>query len=160
VDTERGAVVAEPGWVPPALLLGFPLAGGVVAWVIQAAAAWLTTLPWVPRRRLVEWLAEQPETRRVIIAVGAGLVVGLLIGLTAIDDLVVITVRPEDATLVQGRKRLHVPRGVVTAVFREGKDLVVIDQDGEERWRTKVTLDAAAVRDAFVRHGYRWHDPT
>jgi hypothetical protein len=158
VNTERATVVAEPAWVPPALLVAFPLGGAGAAWGVQAAASWIASLPWFPRQRLFELLAEQPELRRALIAAGVGLVLGLVIGLKAVDELVVITIGSEEATLVEGRKRLHVPRGVVAAVFRDGKYLVVRDQAGEERWRAKVTLDAAAVREAFVQHGYPWRD--
>jgi hypothetical protein len=46
----------------------------------------------------------------------------------------------------------------VTAVFPDGKRLVLLGTDNGEIAREQHDLPAPALRDAFTAHGYPWHD--
>jgi hypothetical protein len=52
-----------------------------------------------------------------------------------------------------------VERGDVDAVHRDGKELVLLGPGGAPRLRLDVDdLAGASVREAFVAHGWPWHD--
>ncbi|CAM5722799.1 hypothetical protein SALBM311S_11663 [Streptomyces alboniger] len=59
----------------------------------------------------------------------------------------------------KGRER-EFSRDAVAAVFRDGKQLVLLGHDGGELARQECDLSAGRVVDAFTRHGYAWVAPT
>ena len=60
--------------------------------------------------------------------------------------------------LKRGDADRRLPRTAVHAVFLDGKDLVLLGDDGNELAREKTDRSAARLAEAFTRHGYPWRD--
>jgi hypothetical protein len=142
--------------------VGFPLVGLAVGWVLPVLARWLLTWPWVPfggPLRLVEALDN--GFGRVAL-VGAGLLLALVFAFVAVHETLRVTVADGELRLRLGDTDRTVPRGEISAVFVDGRHLVVLD--GESRQVVRERLEGAGgsrVAEAFRAHGYPWleHDP-
>ena len=150
--------MAEPRWVVVGVWIAFPLLGAAACWILQASAAWLADLRWVPKRRLFEFLASLPEVPRTAGALALGSVAGLVVALAAAERLTV-TVAWDLVTLARPAKAgQQLARTDIGAVFIDDKELVLLDRVTAELAREKSDLKAAPLRDAFVSRGYPWCD--
>ncbi|PXY32607.1 YqeB family protein [Prauserella muralis] len=139
---------------------GFPLAGAGVGWLLTWLASWAATLEWVPFQgplRLLDSLADPLALAgALLLGGGAGLVVAYL----GDRELLAVTVSGQEAVLGAGASARRVSRGEASAVFFDGKDLVVLDRSTAELARVKGDLgrrERAKVADAFRAHGWPWH---
>jgi hypothetical protein len=151
-------VVDDPGarvlyWVL------FPVLGAGLGWVVQWAAGWVADLPVAPVRFVFRAIDEAPDPQAALVAIGAGLVVGLVVAVLAVADMLVVRVGAGEVTLVRGGnkdKRRRIPRGDVTAVFFDRDELVLLGTGSRELAREKTDLSKARVAEAFTGKGYPW----
>ncbi len=83
---------------------------------------------------------------------------GLVLGLVAQYEQLVVRLSDDRVVLTSKGREREFPRDAVAAVFRDGKQLVLLGRDGGELARQECDLDAARVADAFTEHGYVWAD--
>ncbi|MEV6924230.1 hypothetical protein AB0M46_06940 [Dactylosporangium sp. NPDC051485] len=137
--------------------IGFPLAGGVIGWLLPIAARWLLGLPWVPfagPMRLVEHLGG--GWGRLAVATG-GALLGAAAGFVALHESLRVTVGDEGLTVVSGESRRSVPRRDVDAVFVDGRLLVVLDRESRQVVRDRLeNAGSPRVERAFRERGYPW----
>ncbi|MEU7278551.1 hypothetical protein AB0A69_07140 [Streptomyces sp. NPDC045431] len=130
------------------------LAGAGAGRLAGPLADWLVTLPWAPLQGPAELVASVPAPWLVAAGAAAGLVLGFVVqheqlAMRLSDERVVLT--------REGRAR-EFSRDAVAAVFRDGKQLVLLGHDGGELARQECDLDVGRVADAFTEHGYAWAD--
>lgn len=150
--------VADPAWVPPLLWVGFPVLGAGLGLLLKVISEWVATLSWAPLQGPFELLASIREPYAWLGAVALGFVAGLAFSYLAAKDSFAVTVAADGVELDRGGDRWQVPRAGVTAVFLDGKQLVVLGPATEELVREKSDLGGRHLRDAFVAHGYPWQD--
>jgi hypothetical protein len=152
-------VVAESRRLVALVWIGFPLLGAAVGWALQAGSIWLAGQPWVPKRRVFEFVADLPELPRTAVGTAVGLLVGLVIAGIAADERLMVRVTPELTVLVRGDKPgSRVDRAAVDVVFYDRKHLVLLDRSTAELAHEKHDLSADSLRAAFLAHGYPWRD--
>lgn len=159
VELGGGTVVRVPAGERALIALGFPVLGMAAGWGLIAAADWVAGLDWAPFQGPVKVVSKIPEPWATLGAVALGLVVGVLLVLTAIGERLTVTVRHDAAVLARADSPARsVARGDVAAVFTDGKALVLQGADGAEHAREVSDLRAADLRAAFTGHGYPWRD--
>lgn len=132
----------------------FVLVGVGVGWLVDLLADWLVTLPWAPLQGPAELAAAAPAPTLP----AAGAVAGLVLGLVAQHEQLVLRLSAECVVLTSKGREREFPRDVIAAVFRDGKQLVLLGHDGGELTRQECDLDTGRVADAFTEHGYAWAD--
>ncbi|MFD4461368.1 hypothetical protein [Nocardia sp. NPDC058480] len=154
-DATRIAIAPAAPWTLAAVCA---VAGFGLGFAAPPMSRWaVNTWPTVPGP--LEILAELPTTWSVPILTIVGIAAGVVLALRAIGESLAITVDSDGVLLSVDADELYIPRSKVHAVFREGKDLVLIDSTERELARRNADdLDARAVTDAFSAHRYPWTD--
>lgn len=139
---------------------GFPLAGALAGagllWLLKSVAGWVVSLPWAPLQGVFRLAASLPEPHATIGALAVGLVAGLVIGFLAALENVTATIEDHHVTLVRGGSSRTVPRESVTAVFLDGKQLVLLGREGKQHARMGEASDSRKLQNAFEARGYPW----
>ncbi|MET7418521.1 hypothetical protein [Dactylosporangium sp. NPDC005555] len=137
--------------------VGFPVLGVAAGWALPLLARWLLTLPWVPFGGPVRLVAALDEGFGRVALMGAGLLLGLVFVVVAVHETLRVTVAGDEVRLRLGDNAWSVPRTDVSAVFVDGRMLVVLDRESRQVVREK--LERAGdprVAEAFRAHGYPW----
>ncbi|MER6722411.1 YqeB family protein [Streptomyces halstedii] len=151
---DRLTVLGQSAWGAVCVYFVFVLAGAGLGWLVGLLADWLVTLPGVPLQGPAELVASVP----VPWLPAAGSVAGLTLGLVAQHEQLVIRLSDERAVLTSKGRAQEFSRDAVAAVFRDGKQLVLLGHDSGELTRQECDLDVGRVADAFTEHGYVWAD--
>lgn len=149
-------VVSRPRWEAVLVWLGFPALGALAGLAVRPLADWILGTSWIPDFGPVRFAAELPQPQGTIAAVAAGVVIGVLLALTAEGEVLRVAVGPDGVTLTRDGKSRDIVRGDVTAVFADGKELVLVGRSGEELAREKSDLATPRLAAAFGSHGYPW----
>ncbi|MFD4974235.1 hypothetical protein [Streptomyces sp. NPDC058424] len=132
----------------------FALVGAGVGWLVDLLADWLVALPWAPLQGPAELVTSIPAPALP----AAGAVAGLVLGLVAQHEQLVIRLSDERVVLTSKGREQEFPHDAVATVFRDGKQLVLLGHDGGELTRQECDLDTGHVAEAFTAHGYAWAD--
>ncbi|KXK59355.1 hypothetical protein AWW66_24755 [Micromonospora rosaria] len=135
---------------------GFPVLGAVAGWGLAVGAGFVADLPWFPVQGLFAAIDRLPEPHATIGAVALGALAGLVVALVGTAERLTVTVDVDRCRLRRDGTEQAVPRRGVRAVFRDGKDLVVLGAADEELARERSDLDAGRLEAAFRQHGWPW----
>ncbi|MGW1373045.1 YqeB family protein [Streptomyces sp. NPDC002446] len=130
------------------------LAGAGVGWLAGLLADWLVSLPWAPLQGPARLLASIPGPWLP----AAGAVAGLVVGLVAQHEELVIRLSDERVVLTRKGRDREFPYDAIATVCRDGKHHVLLGRDGGELAREECDLDAGRLSGAFAEHGYAWAD--
>ena len=136
--------------------LGLPTLGAGAGWLLKWAAGWVAGLPWAPLQGPFKLVAAAPEPAGTIGALTVGGAAGLVLAFLAVLDTAIVTVSPAGVTLRRGDHSTSVGRSAITAIFRDGGDLVVLGPAGEELSRERYDLSTRRIADGFTEHGLPW----
>jgi hypothetical protein len=150
------SVVARPRWEAVLVWLGFPALGALAGLAVRPLADWILDTSWIPDFGPVRFVAELPQPQGTFAKVAAGVVVGVLVALTAEGEVLRVAVDGSEVTLTRDGKSRTIGRGDVTAAFTDGKELVLVGRSGEELAREKSDLAANRLAAAFTEQGYPW----
>ncbi|GCD43524.1 hypothetical protein [Streptomyces paromomycinus] len=139
------------------LWAGFPVLGAVTVWLVSRAAGWVASLPWAPMQGPFKLIASAPEPLLSIGAAVVGVLAGSAVAFFADLEYVTADIGPDQATLTVDRVTRTVPRAATSAVFQDGKNLVLLGHDSAELARVHGDFDAGRFAAAFELHGYPWH---
>ncbi|MFD3822095.1 hypothetical protein [Streptomyces sp. NPDC058625] len=151
---DRLTVLGQSAWSTVCVYFVFTLAGAGAGWLAGLLADWLVTLPWAPLQGPAELVVSIPAPWLP----AAGSVAGLALGLVAQHEQLVIRLSDDRVVLTRKGRAQEFSRDAIAAVFRDGKQLVLLGHDGGELTRQECDLDVGRVADAFTEHGYVWAD--
>lgn len=150
---ERDATVLAPSvWIVPV----FAAIGAVVGWLVRLLAKWLVTLRWAPMKGPAELVNSIPEPWLSVIAVAAGVVLGVFVAFIALHEALTVRLTDTHVTLTIRDESRELRRADVGPIFLDGKFLVLLGRHTEEKAREPCDRDAAALAAAFTAHGYTW----
>jgi hypothetical protein len=156
----RGTTLIEPTTAARLFVhVGIPLLGAAAGLLLRWLAGRATTVAWMPFQGPLELIDSLPEPYVTIGAVIAGVVAGWVIALLAENEALHASVANQEVTLGRDASALRVSRASATAVFVDGKDLVILGAATEELARSAFDMDADDVRrlaEAFQSHGWPW----
>ncbi|WP_339222173.1 DUF308 domain-containing protein [Paenibacillus sp. FSL W7-1332] len=135
-----------------------PLLGAVVGWFLPAIADWATGLAWVPFQGPLELIASIQGPWVVIVTAVLGLLAGMVLSHLAIKESLAVRLSDKEITLRIHEAERTFMREEVSAAFMDGKQLVLLGNEGEELYREKPEAKRETVAEAFMRHGYSWRD--
>ncbi|MGI8329205.1 YqeB family protein [Actinomadura scrupuli] len=153
---EGATFVAAPPWALPLVWVGFPPLGAGAGWLLKAVAGWVAALRWAPFRGPFKLVDSIPEPQVTIAALILGGLAGLALAHQVAKENLTVTVSAEQVALARGGSVRAITRASVSAVFLDGKLLVLLGQATEELAREPVDLSADRLRDAFLAHGFPW----
>lgn len=153
---DRPVTLALPGVWPWLFRIGTPIAGFGLGFVIAPLVRWmLSTVDSAPGPLRI--LAQLPTGWAVLVTTLLGIAAGIYVAQQAVKESLVLTVDREHVGLTQDGAEHYLPRERVDAVFRDGKDLVLLDARTTELARNKASdLSWTQVQEAFERFGYPW----
>lgn len=154
-----GTVVDEDVGIKLVRWVGLPGGCALVLWLLKLVAGWLVTLRWVPFKGPLELIDSIPEPAATLGALGIGLIIGVLLALTAHSESLTVSVADDLVVLTDGENRTSTfPREQVSAVFRDKSRLVLLGPDTGELARMPHDLSVSRLEEAFRAHGYPWTD--
>ncbi|MFJ8685592.1 YqeB family protein [Micromonospora wenchangensis] len=140
------------------LWVGFPLLGVAVGGLLPLVADWVAGLPWAPVQGWFELVAGLPYRRALAGGVTLGVLVGLLVAHVGTRERLIVTVDRGGVRWRRDGVDRELPRRTVTAVFVDGRELVLLGPAGAELARERSDLSRRRLRDAFDGHGWPWRD--
>ncbi|MEV0317881.1 hypothetical protein ACIBKX_03030 [Streptomyces sp. NPDC050658] len=140
------------------VLIGMPVLGLLLAVALPPLARWVAESPVLPWRDGITFVGSLDKPWQAGVVTAVGLVAGLLIAVTEITEA--LKLKLTDARLeTDQRDRVRtIERSDVSAVFLDGKDLVILDGTSREFARGPRTASAAKLARSFRAHGYPWRE--
>jgi hypothetical protein len=158
MDDRAETTVADPGWVSGLWWVVFCLLGAAAGWLVRMIAGWVASLRWAPLQGPFKLIASLPDPPATIGAIALGAAAGLAVAYQGHLESLTVTVAPARVRLARTGSATELARRSVSAVFVDRKQLVLLGPAGEELARKPSDLDTDRLRDAFLAHGYPWHD--
>ncbi|WP_409057417.1 hypothetical protein [Streptomyces sp. SYP-A7185] len=155
---DRTTVLGYPRGDLLTILIGMPVLGLVLGLALPPLARWLSDLPVLPWRDGVTFVGTLDEPWQTAVAVGVGLVAGPLLAVTDMEETPKLRLSDRELEIEQHAHTRTIERARVSAVFLDGKDLVVLDETSRQFARGERKAGAPAVARAFRSHGYPWRD--
>ncbi|MFG2646653.1 hypothetical protein [Streptomyces sp. NPDC048436] len=155
---DRTTVLGYPRGDLLTILIGTPLLGLVLGLALPPLARWLSKSPVLPWRDGITFVGSLGRPWQTGVAVGVGLVAGLLLAFTDIDETLKLRLTDAELKAEQHEGTRTVERARVSAVFLDGKELVVLDETSRQVTRGTHKASAATLARAFRAHGYPWRD--
>ncbi|MFV2143507.1 hypothetical protein [Isoptericola sp. G70] len=113
----------------------------------------------LPVHGAINLVAGLPLGWSVPILTGLGLVAGAWLALVAVAEALRLTVADDHLEHRTDEHEGWIERSDVSAVFRDGRHLVLVTAEGRVRARLDADdLRSAELRDALVGHGWPWRD--
>ena len=150
--------VSDPPWEQALVWLGFPPLGAALGWLLDLLVGWVASLPGGPFHGAFELADRLPEPHAAIGSIILGALAGLGVAHQAAKERLTVTVSGDRVVLARRGAVREVAAGVVSAVFRDGRRLVLLGPDTEELAGERCELNPERLREAFVRHGLPWRD--
>ncbi|GGQ55602.1 YqeB family protein [Couchioplanes azureus] len=147
--------VATPVWVRAAVWLALPAVGAGVGWVVRQLLDWIVRIPFVPMRDALEWAAEAPDPQATFVALALGAALGLVLAYYVDRESLTVQAAGTEVVLTRPGVRRTVPRGEITAAYRDRDELVLLGRAGQELAREPCHL---APRRLATLFGSTWHD--
>lgn len=149
-------VVGRSWWETGLVWVGFPLVGAVVGWFARPVAEWALGLAWVPFQGPLQLIESLPEPQATYVLTAAGVVLGVMVALTAEGEVLRITVDDRAIRLRLDEQTHEIAGPDVGAIFLDGKDLVVLGVSTEELVRLRNDRSSDRLSEAFTAYGYPW----
>jgi hypothetical protein len=150
-------VVDEPTWVRRGSWVVCPVAGALLGWLVQALSGWVASLAWFPVQGPFRLLAGAEQPWKLLGALAVGLLLGAAFAVVWARDRLVVTVSPTRVTLERAGHRRRID-AELTAVFLDGKKLVLLGTGEREIARENTDLGHGELAAAFTGHGHPWLD--
>ncbi|MFF5981213.1 hypothetical protein ACFY78_20420 [Streptomyces olindensis] len=151
--TDEAAELKESAWV---IMLFCVACGAVAGALLPLLARLLLSLPWAPLKGPAELLTSLPEPVLTLGTTAVGVLGGLLLGLSAVHDSLSVRVGDTHVTLTIRDGSQEFAREEISALFRDGKHLVVLAPSGMELAREHCGLPWQRLTDTLTEHGYTW----
>lgn len=155
---DRTTVLGYPRGDLLTIVIGMPVLGLLLGIALPPLARWLTDLPVLPWRDGITFVGSLDKPWQTAIVTGVGLVAGLLLAVTELVETLKLRLTDRELVTEQHERTRAVERAHVSAVFLDGKELVVLDETSRELVRGVHKTPAAALAKAFRAHGYPWQD--
>ncbi|MCX4667595.1 hypothetical protein OG453_13135 [Streptomyces sp. NBC_01381] len=159
---DRTTVLGYPRGDLLVVLIGMPVLGLLLGAALPPLARRLAKAPVLPWRDGITFVGslDTPWQTGIAMAVGlaAGLVAGLLIALTELTEALKLKLTDDHLETDRNDLTRTIARAEVSAVFLDGKDLVILDGTSRQFARGPRTASPSTLAKAFRTHGYPWRE--
>ena len=140
------------------VLIGFPLIGALVGWVIQPIARWASDVDPIPFGRVTEAIASWHSVWATIVPIAVGVAAGLAFALYVLHDAASVVIGARTLKLTRGDKSATFDRDEIDAIFVDAKQLVLLDQRTAELARESFDSHADRLAAELRQRRYPWFD--
>lgn len=152
----------------PATVLGIPtgfrifylifpsIAGTVLGYFIPSIAKWIVTLPWFPYIGFFKAIVSFEQDWVAYGTAFLGLLAGIWFTSVIYRESLVISMTDEEIRLKIKDTAQTISRSDISAVFVDGKMLVILGTKSQELYREKYDSKLEEIDYAFKNHGYPW----
>ncbi|MGW6131580.1 YqeB family protein [Cellulomonas sp. NPDC055163] len=142
-------------------VIGVLGAGGLgLGALVPVVARWLEDAPWVPFEGPLRLLSSFDASWLTWGRPAIGLALGVVAAAWVISASAVLEIDAEEVQVRRhGRVERVLARPTVAGVHPRGAKIVLESELGRTLFADDVEGDRAAVRRAFVEHGYPWEGP-
>lgn len=158
MEPTEETMLAEPPWVIALLWLGFPLVGAALGWLANLLVGVVAALPSGPFHGAFELADKIPEPQSSIGSIILGALAGTAVAYQAVREQLTVSVSADRVALAGRGTVQEIDRALVSAVFLDGKRLVLLGSNTEELAREQCELPADRLGDTFLAHGFPWRD--
>ncbi|MEU5953593.1 DUF883 C-terminal domain-containing protein [Streptomyces sp. NPDC047525] len=155
---DRTTVLGYPRGDLLTVLIGMPVLGLLLGIGLPPLARWLSRSPVLPWRDGITFVGTLDKPWQAGVAAGVGLVAGLLLAVTEIEETLKLRLTDQELAAEQHNRTRTIGRERVSAVFLDGKELVVLDETSRQFTRGVHKTAAPALARALGSHGYPWRD--
>lgn len=135
-----------------------PILGAILGWFMPTIASWAIKIPFIPFSGVLEWIAATESPWHPIITVVLGVIAGLVFVYYAFSESLKITITDEEVSLSIEGKVTVIHQSEVSAIYMEGKSLVILNNEGNELFRGQPESKQDSISEAFRHHMYSWKD--
>ncbi|CAM5237113.1 hypothetical protein SALBM135S_00654 [Streptomyces alboniger] len=157
-STPRTTALGHPKGELWLLFAGLPVAGLLLGLALPRLARWASGSPVLPWRDGIAFVGRLDAPWQTGLVMAAGLAAGLVLAFTAVAESMRLELTDERVRIERHGRTRVLARADISAVFRDGKHLVVLGTDSAELARGEHGAPAAALAEAFRAHGYPWRD--
>ena len=157
--TEHGAVKLGPSTGDLVSLFVFaPIVCVAIGLALPWVARWVADLPWAPFQGPLKLVASMDVKWGLTLGIIAGLGIGLALAIATIRDALRVTVTATGISVEKDGTVRRLARPDVSAVFLDGKRLVIVDRSSREFVRDEVDAKPDRIEQAFRQHEYPWRE--
>ncbi|GLI04079.1 hypothetical protein YDYSG_01090 [Paenibacillus tyrfis] len=138
------------------LFVGCSALGIALGYFIPLIAKWALTLPWVPFQGPLKLITAFSGVWVTIVTSVLGLLAGLWFAEEVIKDTLHVVVSGETIRLEKDGTVQKFMRETIGSVFLDGKQLVILGNNGEEHARETYDWASERIAGALTEHGYPW----
>ncbi|QVY61862.1 YqeB family protein [Cytobacillus gottheilii] len=156
-ETELGLSAVDKTF----LIIIPPVIGALVGWFIPVIADWTARIPIMPFGAVLDWVASL-EGRWVSAAAALlGILAGIIFIVYVFNETLKINVTDAKVKLCIHKVVKQIDRDMISAIYMDGKDLVILSHKGKEIFREQSESKKEWVSKVFRQHLYPWkdHDP-
>lgn len=135
-----------------------PILGALLGWFLPTISEWATKIPFIPFEGVLEWIATLESQWVSVIGVILGVIAGVFFVFYAFSETLSITITNEEVYLKFKEKVNNIHKAETSAIYMEGKDLILLSTEGNELFRGQTESKKELVSEAFRQHGYPWKD--
>ncbi len=140
-------------------LVGLPSLGLLLGLVLPPFARWAIGLSvGLPLRPLFRLFASVDQPWEAVACAAGGLTIGLTVAYVAVRQSTTITLTDTLLRIDRDDRTQTIARVDATAVFLDGRKLVVLDRESRQLLREIHDVSPVALAAAFREHGYPWRD--
>lgn len=135
-----------------------PIFGAGLGWFLPVIAEWLLTLSFIPGMFLfpLELIVSWNSVRLTIIAGVIGMIAGIFFSQFIFSEILKATISDEEIKLLFKNKEETIKKKDIFAVYMEDQQIVILDFDGNERYRERLESKKTFVQEVLYSHNYPW----
>ncbi|MYL43552.1 YqeB family protein [Virgibacillus salexigens] len=137
------------------------LSGAILGWYIPVLADWVLTLPIVPLEDFISLIASLNHFWVSIVSLILGIIAAIVFIIIVFNETLKVEVSDRMVELIIGEKQDKFEKQQISAIYVEGKQLVILGLSSEEKYREVVESKFDYVKEVFLAYGYpfRNEDP-
>lgn len=138
------------------LIVLIPILTAVIFYYLPFIFGWIEMIPFLSDNQLINFITsiENSWLNRGLAIVG--FIIGLFLSIFIFTEILKMEVNRDYVTVDIFDKKSEIKKIDIQSVFKEGKELVIIGNDGSELLRQNTDYSAAKLKSAFQKFHYPW----
>lgn len=139
-----------------ALIVIIPILTAVISYYLPSIFRWMEVIPFLSDNQLINFITgiESRWMNRGLAIVG--FILGVFLSFFIFTEILKMEVNRDYVVVDIFDKKSEIKKTDIQSVFKEGKKLVIIGNDGYELLRQDTDYSTAKLKSAFQKYHYPW----
>lgn len=139
-----------------ALIVIIPILTAVISYYLPSIFRWMEVIPFLSDNQLINFITgiESRWMNRGLAIVG--FILGVFLSIFIFTEILKMEVNRDYVVVDIFDKKSEIKKTDIQSVFKEGKKLVIIGNDGYELLRQDTDYSTAKLKSAFQKYHYPW----